>query len=71
MHRITEDEIGNLLKLDYDSFLETIVTQLISLCDEKNLLKDFLESLDNEIKVDVLRTLRNLKLNSILDDEGS
>jgi hypothetical protein len=71
MHRITEDEIGNLLKLDYDSFLETIVAQLISLCDEKNLLKDFLESLDSEIKVDVLRTLRNLKLNSILDDEGS
>jgi hypothetical protein len=71
MRRITEDEIGNLLKLDYDSFLETIVVQLISLCDEKNLLKDFLESLDSEVKEDVLRTLRNSKLNSILDDEGS
>jgi hypothetical protein len=71
MRRITEDEIGNLLKLDYDSFLETITIQLISLCEEKDSLKDFMESLDGEVREDVLKTLRDLKLNSILDDEGS
>jgi hypothetical protein len=70
MCRIAEDEIGNLLKLDYDSFLETITIQLISLCEEKDSLKDFMESLDGEVREDVLKTLRDLKLNSILDDEG-
>jgi hypothetical protein len=71
MCRIAEDEIGNLLKLDYDSFLETITIQLISLCEEKDSLKDFMKSLDGEVREDVLKTLRDLKLNSILDDEGS
>lgn len=70
MRRITEEEINNLIKLDYDSFLETIVVQLITICSEQNAMKEFMESLDSEVREDVLKTLRSLKLNSILD-EGS
>jgi hypothetical protein len=70
MRRITQEEINNLLKLDYDSFLETIVVQLITICSEKNVMKEFMESLDSDVREDVLKTLRSLKLNSILD-EGS
>ena len=70
MRRITQEEINNLLKLDYDSFLEAIVVQLITICSEKNVMKEFMESLDSDVREDVLKTLRSLKLNSILD-EGS
>lgn len=70
MRKITEEEINNLIKLDYDSFLETIVVQLITICSEQNVMKEFMESLDSEVREDVLKTLRSLKLNSILD-EGS
>lgn len=70
MRKITEEEINNLIKLDHDSFLETIVVQLITICSEQNVMKEFMESLDSEVREDVLKTLRSLKLNSILD-EGS
>lgn len=71
MRRITEEEINNLIKLDYDSFLETIVVQLITICSEQNVMKELMESLDgSEVGENVLKTLRSLKLNSILD-EGS
>ena len=70
MRRITEEEIDNLLKLDYDSFLETIIDQLITLCLEQNYMEGFIDSLDNELREDVFRILRNLKLNSILDERS-
>jgi hypothetical protein len=70
MRRITEKEINNLLKLDYDSFLETIVAQLIILCSEQNSMKELLDSLDTDIREDVLRVLRSSKLNSILDERS-
>jgi hypothetical protein len=70
MRRITEEEIDNLLKLDYDSFLETIVAQLITLCSEQNSMKEFLDSLDTDLREDVLRVLRSSKLNSILDERS-
>jgi hypothetical protein len=73
MHKsITEEDISNLVNLDYDEFIESILTELVKYSDNNNLLPDLLEHLQkSDIKDDinqVLSKIRDSKINSILDE---
>ena len=73
MHKsITEEDISNLVNLDYDEFIESILTELVIYSDNNNLLPDLLEHLQkSDIKDDinqVLSKIRDSKINSILDE---
>jgi hypothetical protein len=69
---ITEENISNLLNLDYDEFMESILIELVKHSDSNNLLPELLEHLQNsDIKDDinqVLSKIRDSKINTILDE---
>jgi hypothetical protein len=69
---ITEEDISNFINLDYDKFIESILVELVKYSDNKKLLPDLLEHLQNsDIKDDinqVLSKIRDSKINSILDE---
>jgi hypothetical protein len=69
---ITEEDISNLVNLDYDEFIEAILIELVKHSDNKKLLIDLLEHLQNsDIKDDinnVLSKIRDSKIKSILDE---
>jgi hypothetical protein len=69
---ITEEDISNFINLDYDKFIESILVELVKHSDNKKLLPDLLEHLQNsDIKDDinnVLSKIRDSKINSILDE---
>ena len=69
---ITEEDISNILNVDYDEFIESILVELVKHSDTKKLLPDLLEHLQNsDIKDDinnVLSKIRDSKINSILDE---
>ena len=69
---ITEEDISNFLNLDYDEFIESILIELVKNSDNKKLLPDLLDHLQNsDIKDDinnVLSKIRDSKINNILDE---
>jgi hypothetical protein len=69
---ITEEDISNFINLDYDKFIESILVELVKHSDNKKLLPDLLEHLQNsDIKDDinnVLSKIRDSKINTILDE---
>jgi len=69
---ITEEDISNFLNLDYDEFIESILIELVKHSDNKKLLPDLLDHLQNsDIKDDinnVLSKIRDSKINTILDE---
>jgi hypothetical protein len=69
---ITEEDISNFINLDYDKFIESILVELVKYSDNKKLLPDLLEHLQNsDIKDDinnVLSKIRDSKINTILDE---
>ena len=69
---ITEEDISNFINLDYDKFIESILVELVKHSDNKKLLPDLLQHLQNsDIKDDinnVLSKIRDSKINSILDE---
>jgi 23S rRNA maturation-related 3'-5' exoribonuclease YhaM len=71
---ITEEDISNLINLDYDEFIEAILIELVKHSDNNNLLPMLLEHLQNsDIKDDinqVLSKIRDSKINSILDERS-
>ena len=69
---ITEEDISKFINLDYDGFIESILIELVKHSDNKKLLPDLLDHLQNsDIKDDinnVLSKIRDSKINSILDE---
>ena len=69
---IIEEDISKFINLDYDKFIESILVELVKHSDNKKLLPDLLEHLQNsDIKDDinnVLSKIRDSKINSILDE---
>ena len=69
---ITEEDISEFINLDYDEFIEYILIELVKHSDNKKLLPDLLEHLQNsDIKDDinnVLSKIRDSKINNILDE---
>ena len=69
---ITEEDISEFINLDYDEFIESILIELVKHSDNKKLLPDLLEHLQNsDIKYDinnVLSKIRDSKINNILDE---
>ena len=71
---ITEEDISKFINLDYDGFIESILIELVKHSDNKKLLPDLLEHLQNsDIKDDinnVLSKIRDSKINNILDERS-
>jgi hypothetical protein len=71
---LTEEDISNLINLDYEEFMETILIELVKNSDINNLLPMLLEHLQNsDIKDNInnaLSKIRDSKIKNILD-EGS
>ena len=71
---ITEEDISKFINLDYYGFIESILIELVKHSDNKKLLPDLLEHLQNsDIKDDinnVLSKIRDSKINSILDERS-
>ena len=70
--QITEEDISKFINLDYDEFIESILIELVKHSDNKKLLPDLLDHLQNsDIKDDinnVLSKIRDSKINNILDE---
>lgn len=70
--QITEEDISKFINLDYYGFIESILIELVKHSDNKKLLPDLLDHLQNsDIKDDinnVLSKIRDSKINSILDE---
>ena len=66
---ITEEDISEFINLDYDEFIESILIELVKHSDNKKLLPDLLEHLQNsDIKDDinnVLSKIRDSKLKEL------
>jgi len=69
---ITVEDISKFINLDYDEFIESILVELVKHSENKKLLPDLLDHLQNsDIKDDinnVLSKIRDSKINSILDE---
>lgn len=63
---MSSDEIKNLYHLRYDEFIDIIVSDITNHADDLDLINDLLKS-NSKIKDDVLKNLRDRKIDNLLD----
>jgi hypothetical protein len=66
---LNQNEIENLINIDYDDFVRYLTKEIVEISHSKNLTSDVISISEGDIKNKLIEELRNLCLNKILDEK--